>query len=122
MPYGTKSKTKTFILTLPLVTDMHDEAMLYSNFKLCQQAYNWLLRKTIKMWHQVRKTKAYKQLLLDIAATPKDSNNRKALYIKRTELLSRYGFSGASFEKIIKPFAKYYHLHSAIVQKIAARV
>ena len=79
MPYGTKSKTKTFILTLPLVTDMHDEAVLHNNFKRYSQAYNWLLRKTIKMWHQVRKTKAYKQLLLDIAATPKDSNNRKLL-------------------------------------------
>ena len=122
LPYGTKSKTKTFILTLPLVTDMHDEAVLHNNFMRYSQAYNWLLRKTIKMWHQVRKTKAYKQLLLDIAATPKDSDERKALYIKRTELLSRYGFSGASFEKIIKPFAKYYHLHSAIAQKIAVRV
>ena len=122
MPYGTKSKTKTFILTLPLVTDMYDEAVLHNNFKRYSQAYNWLLRKTIKMWHQVRKTRAYKKLLLDIAATPKDSNNRKALYVKRTELLTQYGFSSVLFEKMIKPFAKYYHLHSAIAQKIAARV
>lgn len=122
MPYGTKSKTKTFILTLSLVTNMHDEAMLYSNFKLCQQAYNWLLGKTIKMWHQVRKTRIYKQLLLDIAAAPKDSDERKTLYVKRTELLTQYGFSSVLFEKMIKPFAKYYHLHSAIAQKIAARV
>lgn len=101
---------------------MHDEAMLYSNFKLCQQAYNWLLGKTIKMWHQVRKTRIYKQLLLDIAAAPKDSDERKTLYVKRTELLTQYGFSSVLFEKMIKPFAKYYHLHSAIAQKIAARV
>jgi len=122
LPYGTKSKTKTFILTLPLVTDMYDEAVLHNNFKRYSQAYNWLLRKTIKMWHQVRKTRAYKKLLLDRAATPKDSNNRKALYVKRTELLTQYGFSSVLFEKMIKPFAKYYHLHSAIAQKIAARV
>lgn len=101
---------------------MHDEAMLYRNFKLCQQAYNWLLGKTIKMWHQVRKTRIYKQLLLDIAAAPKDSDERKTLYVKRTELLTQYGFSSVLFEKMIKPFAKYYHLHSAIAQKIAARV
>ncbi len=45
LPYGTKSKTKTFILTLPLVTDMHEEAVLHNNFKRYSQAYNWLLRK-----------------------------------------------------------------------------
>lgn len=122
MPYGTKSKTPTYILTLPLVTNEHDEVMLYGNFKHYCDAYNWLLEKTIKMWHQVRKMRTYKKLLADIVAAQKDSDERKALYAQRTDFLTKHGFSNTSFEKLIKPFAKYHHLHSAIAQKVATRV
>lgn len=122
MPYGTKSKTPTFILTFPLITNKHDEDVLYDNFKRYGQAYNWLLVKTTKMWHQVHKMRVYKKLLADIAASPKDSDERKALYKKRSAFLEEKGFSCGNFEKMIKPFANYYHLHSAIAQKVAVRL
>lgn len=122
MPYGQKSKTDTFILTLPLITNSHDEAVLYSNFEKYCKAYNWLVQKTTEMWHQVRKTRRYRELVSAIANTAPKSKERKALYKKRTELLESYGFTSVLFEKKLKAYAKYYHLHSAISQKIAARV
>lgn len=66
--------------------------------------------------------RAYKKLLADIASTPKDSDERKALYAQRTDFLTKHGFSQVSFERLLKPFAKYRHLYSDIWQKIAARV
>ena len=122
MPYGQKSKTDTFILTLPLITNSHDEAVLYSNFEKYCKAYNWLVQKTTEMWHQVRKARRYRELVSAIANTAPKSKERKALYKKRTELLESYGFTSVLFEKKLKAYAKYYHLHSAISQKIAARV
>lgn len=62
MTYGNKSKTETFVLTLPLVTHMHDEAYLEDTFNRYWHAYNWLVAKTLNEWHQVRKLRQYKQL------------------------------------------------------------
>ena len=122
MAYGNKSKTETFVLTLPLVTHMHDEAYLEDTFKRYWHAYNWLVAKTLNEWHQVRKLRQYKLLTEKIHTTKKGSRERKALYAKRKVLLEQHGFSSVSFEKMLIPYAKYWHLHSAIAQKIAARV
>ena len=51
MAYGNKSKTETFVLTLPLVTHMHDEAYLEDTFNRYWHAYNWLVAKTLNEWH-----------------------------------------------------------------------
>ena len=74
------------------------------------------------MWHQVRKTRKYRELVSTIANTAPKSKERKALYKKRKEMLESHGFTSIAFEKKLKAYAKYYHLHSAISQKIAARV
>ena len=74
------------------------------------------------MWHQVRKTRKYRDLVSAIADTAPKSKEQKALYKERTKLLESYGFTSVSFEKKLKAYAKYYHLHSAISQKIATRV
>lgn len=124
MPYGNKPNTPTTILTLPLYTDMVGEAILSKSFYRYWSAYNWLVEKTTKMWHQVRKMRVYKTICKQLEKTPKDKTNpeRKALNIKRKEFLEAHGFSAPELEKMLKPYVKYWHLHSAIAQTIAARV
>lgn len=87
MAYGNKSKTETFVLTLPLVTHLHDEAYLEDTFNRYWHAYNWLVAKTLNEWHQVRKLRLYKQLTDKIRASKKDSKERKEFYVERKALL-----------------------------------
>ena len=49
------------------------------------------------MWHQVRKTRKYRDLVSAIADTAPKSKEQKALYKERTKLLESYGFTSVSF-------------------------
>lgn len=120
MAYGNKPKTDTFILTLPLVTHEQEEMFLQKSFDRYRHAYNWLVEKTLKEWHQLRKTRAYKKLEEQIRNTKK--RDRNGLYEIHNKMLQKHGFSKSDFEKMLVPYQKYWHLNSSITQKIAARV
>ena len=73
MAFGSKESTPSFVLTLPLDINSNEQDYLYKEFKKCNTIYNQLVSATTKMWHQLRKTRKYRNLMVAIAkATSKN--------------------------------------------------
>lgn len=67
MAFGSKNSTPSFVLTLPLNINLNEQDYLYKEFKKCGISYNQLVSVTTKMWHQLRKTRKYRELMAAIA-------------------------------------------------------
>ena len=74
MAFGSKNSTPSFVLTLPLDINLNEQDYLYKEFKKCGIIYNQLVSVTIKMWHQLRKTRKYRELMAAIAKSASDSD------------------------------------------------
>ncbi len=67
MAFGSKNSTPSFVLTLPIVVGLNEQDLLYKEFRKCGIIYNQLVSVTTKMWHQLRKTRKYRELMAAIA-------------------------------------------------------
>ena len=74
------------------------------------------------MWHQLRKTRKYRELMADIAKAAPDSDEQKALFKQREKMLKEYRFSEDAFHVMVVPYAKHYVLHSHVAQMVATAV
>ena len=74
MAFGSKNSTPSFVLTLPMVIGLNEQDLLYKEFKKCGIIYNQLVSVTTKMWHQLRKTRKYRELMAAIAKATPDSD------------------------------------------------
>ena len=122
MAFGSKNSTPSFVLTLPLDINLNEQDYLYKEFKKCGIIYNQLVSVTIKMWHQLRKTRKYRELMAAIAKSASDSDEQKTLYKQREKILKEHHFSEDSFHKLVVPYAKHYAIHSHVAQAIATDV
>ena len=77
MAFGSKESTPSFVLTLPLDINSNEQDYLYKEFKKCNTIYNQLVSATTKMWHQLRKTRKYRNLMVAIAKATPDSKEQK---------------------------------------------
>lgn len=82
MAFGSKNSTPSFVLTLPLDISLNEQDYLYKEFKKCGVIYNQLVNVTTKMWHQLRKTRKYRELMAAIAKATPDSDEQKTLFKK----------------------------------------
>lgn len=57
MAFGNKNSTPSFALTLPMKVTEQDEIFLSKKFCVGCTVYNQMVKKTTKMWHQLRKTR-----------------------------------------------------------------
>lgn len=62
---------------------LNEQDYLNKEFKKCGIIYNQLVSATTKMWHQLRKTRKYRELMADIAKAAPDSDEQKALFKQR---------------------------------------
>lgn len=106
MAFGSKNSTPSFVLTLPMVISLNEQDLLYKEFKKCGIIYNQLVCITTKMWHQLRKTRKYRELMADIAKAAPDSDEQKALLKQREKMLKKYRFSENAFHAMVVPYAK----------------
>lgn len=86
MAFGSKNGTPSFVLTLPMVIGLNEQDYLNKEFKKCGIIYNQLVNATTKMWHQLRKTRKYRELMAAIAKAAPDSDEQKALFKQRENL------------------------------------
>lgn len=105
MAFGSKNSTPSFVLTLPMVISLNEQDLLYKEFKKCGIIYNQLVCITTKMWHQLRKTRKYRELMADIAKAAPDSDEQKALLKQREKMLKEYRFSENAFHAMVVPYA-----------------
>lgn len=122
MAFGSKNSTPSFVLTLPLDISLNEQDYLYKEFKKCGVIYNQLVSATTKMWHQLRKTRKYRELMAAIAKAAPDSKEQKVLLKQRQEMIKSSGFSEGAFHKMVEPYAKHFAIHSHVAQKVASAV
>lgn len=122
MAFGSKESTPSFVLTLPLDINSKEQDYLYKEFKKCNTIYNQLVSATTKMWHQLRKTRKYRNLMVAIAKATPDSKEQKDLLKQRQEMIKSSGFSEGAFHKMVEPYAKHFAIHSHVAQKVASAV
>ena len=101
MAFGSKNSTPSFVLTLPLDISLNEQDYLYKEFKKCGVIYNQLVSVTTKMWHQLRKTRKYRDLMTAIAKAVPDSEEQKALLKQRQKKIQETGFSEGAFHKLL---------------------
>ena len=122
MAFGSKESTPSFVLTLPLDINSNEQDYLYKEFKKCNTIYNQLVSATTKMWHQLRKTRKYRNLMVAIAKATPDSKEQKDLLKQRQEMIKSSGFSEGAFHKMVEPYAMHFAIHSHVAQKVASAV
>lgn len=122
MAFGSKNSTPSFVLTLPLDISLNEQDYLYKEFKKHGVIYNQLVSVTTKMWHQLRKTRKYRELMAAIAKATPDSDEQKTLFKQREKMLKEYRFSEDAFHKLVVPYAKHYAINSHIAQAVASDV
>ena len=122
MAFGSKNSTPSFVLTLPMAIGLNEQDLLYKEFKKCGIIYNQLVSVTTKMWHQLRKTRKYRELMAAIAKAIPDSDEQKALFKQREKMLKEYRFSEDAFHVMVVPYAKHYAINSHVAQSIATAV
>ena len=122
MAFGSKNSTPSFVLTLPLDISLNEQDYLYKEFKKCGVIYNQLVSATTKMWHQLRKTRKYRELMAAIAKAAPDSKEQKVLLKQRQEMIKSSGFSEGAFHKMVEPYAKHFAILSHVAQKVASVV
>lgn len=122
MAFGSKNSTPSFVLTLPMVIGLNEQDYLNKEFKKCGIIYNQLVNATTKMWHQLRKTRKYRELMAAIAKVAPDSDEQKALFKQREKMLKEYRFSEDAFHAMVVPYAKHYAINSHVAQSIATAV
>lgn len=122
MAFGSKNSTPSFVLTLPLDISLNEQDYLYKEFKKCGVIYNQLVSVTTKMWHQLRKTRKYRDLMTAIAKAVPDSEEQKALLKQRQKKIQETGFSEGAFHKMVVPYAKHFAINSHVAQNVASAV
>lgn len=122
MAFGSKNSTPSFVLTLPLDISLNEQDYLYKEFKKCGVIYNQLVSATTKMWHQLRKTRKYRELMAAIAKVAPDSKEQKVLLKQRQEMIKSSGFSEGAFHKMVEPYAKHFAINSHVAQNVASAV
>lgn len=122
MAFGSKNSTPSFVLTLPIAIGLNEQELLYKEFKKCGIIYNQLVNTTTKMWHQLRKTRKYRELMAAIAKAAPDSDEQKTLFKQREKMLKEYRFSEDAFHAMVAPCAKHYAINSHVAQSVATAV
>ena len=131
-----KSKTPSYVLTLPLKTNGRDDTILDKRFEICRKLYNSILSKGLKRFKTVCELKDYRRIKKEILELNKKYYNcsdskklktiekdRKAKYKELTSYLSEFGLNEYSLVNemtpMYKPFNK--NIDNKTAQALASR-
>lgn len=117
-----RSKTPSFILTLPLATEPWQEHRLNKDFGVACKIYNMLVRDVSCRYNQMRKTRRYRKALNSYRTAPKGKKGQYSDLLKQIQ--TEYRLTQYGVEKSAVPYQHYYaeNINSQIAQKIALRV
>lgn len=126
-----KAKTTSYILNLKLETEKFQEDILSKRFEIGRQIYNSVLGISLKRYKEMIKTRAWREVqinILNIYKNEKDDKKRKKLckeyFAIKKELLNQYGLSEYSLHNAVKSMQSHYknNIDAFTAQKIASRV
>lgn len=116
-----KSKTASFILELPLVTNSEQRHILNSRFEAGRQLYNACVGEAIKRRDQMVRSKVYRSALAMPHKTQKEAQARSQAFQEARE---KYGFTEYSLHDYVKKLRNSWigkHIDSLTAQKVATR-
>ena len=130
-----KSKTPSFVLTLPLSCEAWQKARLDTLFRVCGQMSNNLINDRRKALEQLERTRQWQTVQSEISVL-RNKKDKKLLdektadtllapwYDKRSELLSKFGFNEYAFQARIKKWRRHHKklVNSNTAQKLASSV
>lgn len=113
-----------FSLTFRLKTESWQEDIIDKRLEAGRHLYNSLLRKTLKMWKEVRKTRRYRDLVASLDHDKDHPEHDKPISKEIDQLRIDAGFSENGFMKLMTPMRKpFSHLvGGAQAQKIAKHI
>lgn len=108
-----RTKTPSYILTLPLKTEVWQEHVLEKRFEIGRKIYNACLSELLKRYKKLQHDNTYKTLIDNIKDNGKQLN----------ELRKQYGLSEYAMHEFVKPMYGYFkqNIDSDTGQKIATR-
>ena len=125
-----KNKTSSFVLTIPLKTEVWQEHILDKKFDVCRKIYNAVLNQALIRYNNLINNQDYIQLndkLKEINKKyheTKDKNlnqQRKNLYSQLNNLYSQFGLTEYSFHEYVKLMYNHFNINSHIGQTLATR-
>ena len=130
-----KSKTPSFVLTMPLSCEEWQKVRLDTLFRVCGQISNNLIADRRKALEQLERTRAWKEVQSNIVKLFQQRDNKRidektvdallaSQYDKRSELLSKFGFTEYAFQARIKKWRRHHKklVNSNTAQKLASSV
>ena len=121
-----KSKTSSFVLTLPLETTFEQEDYLLGEFRKCSIIYNDLVAKSKRKYTQMAKTRRYKSLYSAMVASyktgKKPSTECKLIQKQLAQSRKEYSLTEYELHGLVKPLCKHFHVAAQIGQQIASTV
>ncbi|WBL17233.1 transposase [Sutcliffiella sp. NC1] len=110
-----KSKTPSYVLTLRIKTEIHQEHKLSKRFELCRGMYNACLRELLKRYTALKQSKKYK-----VVCKMEKGKKRNKLFL---ELNKEFGLAEYSLHEFVKPMQHKFkkNIDSFTSQKIATR-
>lgn len=116
-----KSKTPSFIVELPLVTNSEQRHVLSSRFEAGRQAYNACLGEALKRRNQMLRSKIYRSALAMPHKTKEKTEARTKVFKEARE---KYGFTEYSLHDYVGKIRNSWigeHIDSLTAQKVATR-
>lgn len=132
-----KNKTPTYVLTLPLNTQIYQEDIINKRLEISRNIYNSLLGKVLKRYNLMLESKEYRTLQNELKDINKEYNNtrfnkekkridkdRKKLYKTRNDIYKKFELTNYSLYDDVKPMYKHFkgNIGSLEAQAIADRV
>ena len=122
-----KDKKICSVLTLPLVTEPWQKDALDLKMECVRKVYNSMLRDMLKKYHEMIKTKEWRQLndTIRMELQKNDDGKKKkspilqSVYDRKNQILRDNGFSEFGFISTVAQYNKYYQKH--VSSSIAAR-
>lgn len=110
------------VLTLALLTEPWQEHILEKRFAIIEHLKNQLIAMELRKLKNLRRTKAYRNLMAEIEAAPKEK--RGVLYKVKDKMLKDAGFGEFVFKEDMKAMQKHFVTHIArqIADKAASEV
>ena len=107
-----KSKTSSYILTLPLNTEKYQEDELNKRFEKCRKIYNSCITELFKRYNNMKESKEYQK---NVKNKLKDRNK---IF---NELNNKYGLTEYSLYHFVTPMYNYFNIDSKTAQAMATR-
>lgn len=110
------------VLTLALLTEPWQEHILEKRFAIIEHLKNQLIAMELRKLKNLRRTKAYRNLIAEIEAAPKEK--RGTLYKVKDKMLKDAGFSEFAFKDDIVRMQKHFaaHIATQVAHKAASDV